>query len=217
MVRPKAKLWIVAIEFWQSLPISPSQNIICQSKAANGILIFFVLTEAVATINWEDPLWKLIGAGRCTKLEPFEYLFLTYANTSLNVLFEFQLAACKPRSGCKGKLAVRKPRPAGKVKESAERKPRPAGKLIVLAECKPRPANKNGFAERKSRPAGNVKFAERKPRPAGNLNLELLVAAIGCPAKDSGSDFLPWHSPHWELLVAAIGCSAKDSSSDFLP
>jgi hypothetical protein len=109
-------------------------------------LIFFALTEAVATINWEDPLWKVIGAGRCVKLEPFEYLYLTEANTSLNILFEFQLAARKPRSGCKGKFAVRKPRPAGnekfdarksrpagKVKESAERKPRPAGKLIVLA------------------------------------------------------------------------------------
>ncbi len=61
-LRPKAKLWLVAIEFWQLLTISPSQNITCQSKAVNGILIFFVLTEAVATINWEDPLWKVIGA-----------------------------------------------------------------------------------------------------------------------------------------------------------
>jgi hypothetical protein len=100
MVRPKAKLWIVAIEFWRLSPISPSQNIICQSKAVNDILIFFVLTEAVATINWEHPLWKVIGAGRCVKLEPVEYLFLTDANTSLNVSFEFQLAARKPRSAC---------------------------------------------------------------------------------------------------------------------
>jgi hypothetical protein len=62
-------------------------------------------------------------------------------------------------------------------------------------------------------------FAEHKPktpRPAGKLYWELLVAEFGCPAKDSSSDFLPWHSPRWELLVAAIGCSAKDSGSDFL-
>ncbi len=47
-------------------------------------------------------------------LEPYEYLFLTNATTSLNVLFEFQLAA-------------RKLRPADKLEEFAERKPRPAG------------------------------------------------------------------------------------------
>ncbi len=78
------------------------------------------------------------------KLEPFEYLFLTDATTSLNVLFEFQLAACKPR-------------PADKLEELAERKPKPANKFEEFAECKPRPA-------------GNVEFAERKPwtpRPAG--------------------------------------------------
>ncbi len=158
------------------------------------------------------------------------------ASINLNILFEFQLAARKPRS-------------ADKLEEFAEHKPRPAGKLIVLAERKPRPADKIEFAERKSRSAGNVKFAERKPRPAGNsfeefaerkprpadklmvfaeckprtqrpagkLYWELLVVAIGCYAKDSSSDFLPWHSPRWELSVAAIGCFAKDSSSDFSP
>ncbi len=34
-------------------------------------------------------------------------------------------------------------------------------------------------------------------------------------ANSTCSDFLSWHSPRWELSVAAIGCSAKDSSSDF--
>ncbi len=66
------------------------------------------------------------------KLEPFQYLFLTDATTSLNVLFEFQLAARKPRS-------------ADKLEEFAERNPRPAAKLIVLAERKPRPADKIEF------------------------------------------------------------------------
>ncbi len=78
------------------------------------------------------------------KLEPFEYLFLTDATTSLNVSFEFQLAA-------------RKPRPTDKLEEFAQRKPRPADKF-------------EEFAEHKPRPAGNVEFAERKPwtpKPAG--------------------------------------------------
>jgi hypothetical protein len=116
---------------------------------------------------------------------------------ALHSLFELkQLAERKPRPADKlVVLAVCKPRPADKLEESAERKPIPAGKLIVLAEHKPRPADKIGFADRKSRPAGNVQFAEHKPRPAGNLYWELLVAAIGCSAKDSGSDFLLWHSP----------------------
>ncbi len=116
--------------------------------------------------------------------------------TNWNVVFEFQ-------------LAERKPRPADKLEEFAERKPRPAGKLMVLAVHKPRPADEGKFAVRKPRPAGNEKFAVRKPRPAGNetfavhkprragkLYLELSVAAIGCSAKDSGSDFSLWHSPH---------------------
>jgi hypothetical protein len=110
---------------------------------------------------------------------------------ALHSLFELkQLAKHKPRPANKlVVLAEHKSRPADKSEESAERKPRPAGKLIVLAERKLRPADKIEFAEHKSRPAGNVKIAERKPRPAGNLYWELLVAAIGCPAEDSGYDF----------------------------
>jgi hypothetical protein len=98
----------------------------------------------------------LFEAGRCLKLEPFEYLLLTDVTTSLNILFEFQLAA-------------RKPRPADKLEKFAERKPRPAGKLMVVAERTPRPADKIEFAEHKSGPADNVKFAECKPRPAVNF------------------------------------------------
>ncbi len=60
--------------------------------------------------------------------------------------------------------------------------------MIVLAESKLRPADKIEFAKHKPRPTGRVNFAEYKPRPAGNLYWELLVAAIGCSAKDSGSD-----------------------------
>ncbi len=86
----------------------------------------------------------MFGAGRCVKLETFEQLFLMDATTSLNFLFEFQLAACKPR-------------PADELEEFAKRKPRPADKI-------------EEFAEHKPRPAGNVEFAECKPwtpRPAG--------------------------------------------------
>ena len=46
-----------------------------------------------------------------------------------------------------------------------------------------------------SRAIGQVGFAKRKPRPAGKIFWELSVAAIDCSAKDSGSDFLSWHSP----------------------
>ncbi len=89
------------------------------------------------------------------KLEPFEYLFLTDATTSLNIMFKFQLAACKPR-------------PADKLEEFAERKPRPADKF-------------EEFAERKPRPAGNVEFAECKPwtpRPAGLKSVSISSLAI---------------------------------------
>jgi hypothetical protein len=53
----------------------------------------------------------------------------------------------------------------------------------------------------RSRATGKLKLADRsiaaskvgvakcKPRSAGNIFWELLVAAIGCSAKDSGSDF----------------------------
>ncbi len=91
----------------------------------------------------------------CDACTPSEYGIEIESTINWNILFEFQLAAHKPRS-------------ADKLEEFAEHKLRPAGKLIVLAERKPRPADKIKFAKRKSRPAGNVKFAERKPRPAGN-------------------------------------------------
>jgi hypothetical protein len=32
-------------------------------------------------------------------------------------------------------------------------------------------------------------------KASGKVFWELLVAVIGCSAKDSGSDFLLWHSP----------------------
>jgi hypothetical protein len=93
----------------------------------------------------------------------------------------------------------------------AERKPRPADKFDGLAECESRVADKSVFADgssaagvmelaNRSRAAGKVKLADgsraaskvgvakRKPRPAGIIFWELLVAAIGCSAKDSGSD-----------------------------
>ncbi len=116
---------------------------------------------------------------------------------------------------------MRKPKSADKLEEFAESKPRLAGKLMVLAEHKPRPAGKGKIAVRKPRPAGSEKFAARKPRPAGKgkfavrkpwtprpagkLYWELSVAAIGCSAKDSGSDFLLWHSPQ---------CWAEQESGD---
>ncbi len=65
------------------------------------------------------------------------------------------------------------------MEQLVECRSRTADKLVVLAECKPRPADKlDGLAEHESRVAG-----------------ELLVAAIDCSAKESGSDFLSWHSP----------------------
>ncbi len=109
------------------------------------------------------------------------------------------------------RLAARKLKSADKLKEIAEHKPRPAGKLMVFAGCKPRPAGKGKFAVRKPRPADNEKFAVHKPRPAGKgkfavrkpwtprpadkLYWALSIVAIGCSTKDSGSDFLLWHSP----------------------
>ena len=80
----------------------------------------------------------------------------------------------------------------------AKRKPRPAGKILELP---------NG-----SRAIGKVGFAKRKPRPAGKIFWELSVAAIDCSAKDSGSDFLSWHSPRvWVFVesVTLIGSSAS--------
>ncbi len=46
-----------------------------------------------------------------------------------------------------------------------------------------------------SRVSSKVVVAKCKPRPAGNIFWELSVAAIGCSAKDSGSNFLMWNSP----------------------
>jgi hypothetical protein len=135
---------------------------------------------------------------------------------ALHVLFDLkQLAECRSRA-------------ADKLVVLAERKLRPADKLDGLAGPESRVADKSGFADssraacvmelaNRSRPAGKVKLADgsratgkvgvakHKPRPAGNIFWELSVAAIGCSAKDSNSDFLPWHSPRWELSVAAIG------------
>ena len=64
------------------------------------------------------------------------------------------------------------------MKQLVECRLRTADKLVVLAECKPRPADKlDGLAERESRVNDKIFW-------------ELLVAAIDCSAKDSGSDFL---------------------------
>jgi hypothetical protein len=103
------------------------------------------------------------------------------------------------------------------LKQLAECRSRAADKLVVLAERKPRPADKfDGLAERKSRVADKSVFADGSraadkielaegSRASGKVFWELLVVANGCSAKDSGSDFLPWHSPCWELSDAAIG------------
>ncbi len=125
---------------------------------------------------------------------------------ALHILFELkQLAECRSKA-------------ADKLVVLAERKPRPADKFDGLAEQESRAADKSVFADRsraagvmelanRSRAAGKVKLADssiaaskdgvakRKPRPAGNIFWELSVAAIGYSAKDSGSDFLLWHSP----------------------
>ncbi len=108
-----------------------------------------------------------------------------------------------------------------------ECKPRPADKFDGLAERKSRVADKSVFADRSraagvmelanrsratgkakladgSRAASKVGVAKRKPRPAGNIFWELSVAAIGCSAKDSGSDFLLWHSPQVWVFVESV-------------
>ncbi len=61
------------------------------------------------------------------------------------------------------------------MKQLVECRSRTADKLVVLAECKPKPADES--------------------RVADKIFWELSVAAIDCSAKDSGSDFLLWHSP----------------------
>ncbi len=109
-------------------------------------------------------------------------------------------------------------RAADKLVVLAERKPRPADKFDGLAKCESRVADKSVFADgsravgvmelaNRSRATGKVKLADRsraaskvgvakrKPRPAGNIFWDLLVAAIGCSAKNSSSDFLLWHIP----------------------
>jgi hypothetical protein len=125
---------------------------------------------------------------------------------ALHILFELkQPAECRSRA-------------ADKLVVLAERKPRPADKFDGLAERKSRVTDKSVFTDRSraagvmelanmSRAAGKVKLADgsraaskvgvakRKPRPAGNILWELSVAAMGCSAKDSCSDFLLWHSP----------------------
>ncbi len=124
---------------------------------------------------------------------------------TLHILFELkQLAECRSRA-------------ADKLVVLAERKPRPADKFDGLAKHKSRVADKSVFADgsratgvmelaNRSRATGKLKLADGsratskvgvakcKPRPAGNIFWELLVAAIGCSAKDSSSDFLPLHS-----------------------
>ncbi len=84
-------------------------------------------------------------------------------------------------------------RAADKLVVLAEHKPRPAGKLDGLAERESRVADKSGFADG-SRADGKIELADGS-RATGKVFWELLVAAIGCSGKDSGSDFLPWHSP----------------------
>ncbi len=125
---------------------------------------------------------------------------------ALHILFELkQLAECRSRA-------------ADKLVVLAERKLRPADKFDGLAERKSRVADKSVFADgsraagvmelaNRSRATGKVKLADgskvaskvgvakRKPRLTGNIFWELLVAAIGCSAKDSSSDFILWYSP----------------------
>jgi hypothetical protein len=118
----------------------------------------------------------------------------------LHILFELkQLAECRSRAADKlVVLAEHKPRPANKFDGLAERESRVADKSVFAYGS--RAAGVMEFASR-SRAAGKVKLADgsraaskvgvakRKPRPAGNIFWDLLVAAIGCSAKDSGSDF----------------------------
>ncbi len=62
---------------------------------------------------------------------------------------------------------------------------------------------------RKPRPAGNETFAvpkPRTPRHAGKLYWELLVAAIGCSAKFSGSDFYCGIAHKFEYFVYQQSC-----------
>jgi hypothetical protein len=96
---------------------------------------------------------------------------------ALHVLFELkQLAECRSRA-------------ADKLVVFAECKPRPADKLDGLTECESRVTDKSGFADG-SRAAGKIELADGS-RAAGKVFWELLVAAIGCYAKDSSSDFYP--------------------------
>jgi hypothetical protein len=100
---------------------------------------------------------------------------------ALHILFELkQLAECRSRA-------------ADKLVVLAECKPRPADKFDGLAECKSRVADKSVFADG-SRAADEIELAEGS-RASGKVFWELSVAANGCSAKDSGTDFLLWHSP----------------------
>jgi hypothetical protein len=124
---------------------------------------------------------------------------------ALHILLELkQLADCRSRAADKlVVLAERKPRPADKFDGLAERKSRVADKSVFADgsraagvmefASRSRAAGKVKLADR-SRAASKVGVAKRKPRPAGDIFWELSVAAIGCSAKDSSSDFLLWHS-----------------------
>ncbi len=70
-----------------------------------------------------------------------------------------------------------------------------------LAECKSIVADKSKFADG-SRAAGMIELADES-RVAGKVEIADGSRAAG--------------KVNWELSVAAIGCTAKDSSSDFLP
>ncbi len=100
---------------------------------------------------------------------------------ALHILFELkQPAECRSRA-------------ADKLVVLAERKPRPADKFDGLAEHKSRVADKSVFADG-SRAADKIELAEGS-RASGKVFWKLSVSANGCSAKDSGSDFLLWHSP----------------------
>jgi hypothetical protein len=102
---------------------------------------------------------------------------------ALHILFEMkQLAECRSRA-------------AHKLVVLAKRKPKPADKLDCIAERESRVADKSGLADG-SRATGVIELTDGSRATCKNqVFWELLVAAIGCSAMDSSSDFLPWHSP----------------------
>ncbi len=154
-------------------------------------------SELDSTINLNEDAVLQLKKPLCSFAASWEALY---------ILFELkQLAECRSRT-------------ADKLVGLAECKPRPADKFDGLAERESRVADKSVFADgsraagmmelaNRSRAAGKVKLADgsraaskvgvakRKPGPVGNIFWELSVAAIGCSAKNSGSDFILWHSP----------------------